>query len=368
VPRSCSSFEGVVYHEGPGGNGVGVTPIERSEAAPIKHFSVNMFQSSHYFKVELQSALDRELFVRVDDLGDPAYDWTYMKGYMVCSESTNYFQEQFPLYVQVTPINDELQQDYARNLINHPYVAGTKGASYVRKLFAHEILPLHVERVIILDLDIFVQGDLQELWSVAGTLLRNNPDAFFAYVPEQQDVYQSVYGTCGVNGGLVVMDLERMRKPSNRYNRALERLTKLIGSDCHDAELRAMPMPYHCLWDLIDQTILANFESIRPDVYVRLPCEWNVQLSLYWYIKRPNSVDLTCKSIPKIIHANWPYEMKSALEQLHAQPHRFARDINRMILKEAFTSKGMVERCAAAAPAIRAELCNETHLIRSSFL
>ena len=69
----------------------------------------------------------------------------------------------------------------------------TKAGSFtVPKLFAFELLPLSVGRVVILDSDIFTVGDVCELDALAAAKLDTpaQPDAVLAYAHEQANEYR----------------------------------------------------------------------------------------------------------------------------------------------------------------------------------
>jgi glycosyltransferase-like protein LARGE len=89
------------------------------------------------------------------------------------------------------------------------------GVYGLMKLVLHDILPVTLERVVVLDTDLLATVDITQLW-----MTHLNTDVLFALVDNQSDWYvrRTPLHTPwpargrGVNTGVIVMNLERMRQ------------------------------------------------------------------------------------------------------------------------------------------------------------
>ena len=150
----------------------------------------------------------------------------------------------------------------------------------------HRFLPSSVEKVIALDIDMFVLTDIKHLWWYFKSF---DTDQMMAFSSEQQPVYFHVtssfreknkntiigkpkpHGLPGVNGGVKLLHLDRLRK-SRIYNSLIDEPRKLL----------ALADKFSLRGHLGDQDFftLLSFEFTRW-IYL-LPCGWNRQLCQWW--------------------------------------------------------------------------------------
>ncbi|KAF7256576.1 hypothetical protein EG68_05865 [Paragonimus skrjabini miyazakii] len=175
----------------------------------------------------------------------------------------------------------EIVYGWAKNIVNfHVYSAESYTSSMKRipnrhpagvwgmvKLMVPEIVPQSVEKVIILDTDTIFNADVEELWShfsrfdeyqSIGMAFEQNPeDAHCAdwhnpFMPEK-----------GVNGGVVLVDLVKLRK-----------------INWHQIWREVVVNYFKTVPELAEgeQTIVHAILQMIPQLYYKLPCEWNVQV------------------------------------------------------------------------------------------
>ena len=96
--------------------------------------------------------------------------------------------------------------------------------------------------------------------------------------------------------------------------------TSVIGSDCALKEMMKRPMPYKCMLDTIDQTLLVTFLKRNPHAISFLPCGWNMQTNLYWEMYGLKN----CTDKSRILHANYPHSLKKVLQSFVVQKHHFS--------------------------------------------
>lgn len=147
------------------------------------------------------------------------------------------------------------------------------GPVYLWKPLLHLVLPSWVERVVVLDLDVFLFSDIAQLWR---RFERFPPPALIGLVEEQCPSYQEAraLGGSGFNGGVQLLALSRMRA-SRPYATALQRYAM------HDQRL---PMKPGGIGWLGDQTLYSwmsvNASGYR-SLFEILPCGWNRQIGTH---------------------------------------------------------------------------------------
>ena len=143
------------------------------------------------------------------------------------------------------------------------------------KLFLPYILP-EVDSLITLDLDVFLQADIIELNRLSEELFATSSQLLFLYVGDS-NIYEKAYmDSSGLNGGVVVYNLKRMRQ-SALYTHFLRVYPQYINSDClFEPAKENRPSVYKCMWDLIDQTLLTAPQR-HPEVAQNISCGWNVR-------------------------------------------------------------------------------------------
>lgn len=180
----------------------------------------------------------------------------------------------------------------------------TKGAGiFLWKPFLYHVLP--IERAIVLDLDIVLVGGarLHGLWS---QFEKFGPHTVFGIASEAGPSYARIARSAGVNGGVQLHHLERMRQS------ALRRADDSSNSTTWQEALRAMAAGEARGWDKIepslgDQTLYSTLCHRTPHLCHRLPCGWNRQLSTRYY----TSADFVnswhaCTSRCHLLHFNQP--------------------------------------------------------------
>lgn len=146
------------------------------------------------------------------------------------------------------------------------------------KVLAGELLT-GSERIIIIDSDSIVLGDLADLWRefdhfgeqhIVGMVVDQSDRYYYRLQNPEDDVYsvgwRGVPHGVGVNGGLLLLHAERARKVA--FADALANLTH-VGA----AERAAGLLSAFC--DLAEQDTLNLAIARRPQFWRPLPCSWN---------------------------------------------------------------------------------------------
>jgi hypothetical protein len=132
------------------------------------------------------------------------------------------------------------------------------GPQFLYKPLLHYLMPADVRRLILLDTDVAVVADIGALHA---QFARMAPSAVVGLVPEQT-VKLYPPPLCGLNGGVQLLQLERMRS-SVTYAKALDQLAS--GRDGR------------WIGFLGDQTAYTYMAHIDPSLVHLLPCEFNRQ-------------------------------------------------------------------------------------------
>lgn len=248
----------------------------------------------------------------------------------------------------------------------HPYLSTDKRASYFIKLFLHHLLP-QLDKVMVLDDDVFAMADICDMWDDVSRSFHTHPDAAIAYADEQQPEYHAALGFAGLNGGVGVLHLRRLRE-SRTYDDYLRALTGRIGTGCG----WKTPPEDDCLWSLVDQTALTFVRYDLPSLFVPLQCEWNWQVALYyWVVGHHGRFGTTtqmpgaeCHERPKLLHFNFPNELKNTRREFLAGATLAELRANRELLAVAFGQGEPARLCAAARPVdAKARFCNASWLL-----
>lgn len=145
------------------------------------------------------------------------------------------------------------------------------GTPALLKLRYADVFP-ELDRVISLDIDTVVLGDLEWLWTESRNLFRANPEAMIAMATEQSEWYKGGVGDPyrwphvgrGFNSGVMVMNLQRLRR---------QHWSKM-WLDAFHRTLRDHP-DWHL--QLGDQDIFNAAFFYHPQIVVALGCGWNLQ-------------------------------------------------------------------------------------------
>ncbi|ESO84696.1 hypothetical protein LOTGIDRAFT_196563 [Lottia gigantea] len=188
---------------------------------------------------------------------------------------------------------DQVKPDIAW-IPNHHY----SGIFGLMKLTLPKLLPKDMEKVIVLDTDVTFSTDIAELWKIFRIL--KDKQNMIGLVENQSDWYLGklwknhrpwpALGR-GFNTGVILLDLKALREIG------WMQMWKLI------AEKELMTM---LATSLADQDIFNAVIKQHPYLVLKLPCQWNVQLS-------DNTRSEHCYSEVsdlKIIHWNSPRKMK----------------------------------------------------------
>eukprot|EP00965_Chrysotila_dentata_P246818 6207387-Pleurochrysis_carterae.AAC.4 len=204
----------------------------------------------------------------------------------------------------------------------------------VLKYFLHEILP-DVDTAMVLDTDLLVLDDVCKVWDTFIRGLHANPRLTFSFASEQQNEFRNPrFYTLLVqqnappveqrpafyNGGVAMMSLARMRNSNAPYQLWLEGAyshLQHVWTGLGEIRSKADRNLLELYFKLSDQTMLALLAAQRPKAWQHflqeMPCEWNWQLSLYFYTKSYNigrnetlfnEIDATCSRPPAILHFN----------------------------------------------------------------
>ena len=122
---------------------------------------------------------------------------------------------------------------------------------------------------LVLDLDMRVLDDVAALFDEEMPRLRSSA-AVMGVAPDTQTLYLIAGMGPGYNGGVQLLDLDRMRA-SRAYNGFLAALPA--------------PAPHHR--DVGDSTLLTMLNVTAPELVHPLPCGWHVTLSTHWQEAAP---------------------------------------------------------------------------------
>ncbi|KAG0699484.1 Xyloside xylosyltransferase 1 [Chionoecetes opilio] len=215
----------------------------------------------------------------------------------------------------VVPTDDFIPEIKASVTTLQEFFTRRANAYYRKALFffslhLHRLLP-GLERVILMDIDIKVKGDVAELHS---HFERFTPSNVIGMTPEQSPVYRhllSVYrrhhpnttlggppsegGFPGYNSGVVLIDINKLRD------------SQIIKSYLERSKLEERTKHYSFQGHLGDQDLYTLIALDHPDLFYSLPCGWNRQLCDWWRNHGYQDVfDLyfNCSEELKVIHGN----------------------------------------------------------------
>ena len=174
-----------------------------------------------------------------------------------------------------------------------PFVHGAKALSL-------SLLGPSVEQAIVLDADILALDNICRLYEEASALFRTHSAAVVAYAHEQTGHYMDYRGiytgssllpfddwSLGFNGGVGALHLRRLRAtaPPSRFHAMLAEVRQLIAAESRRRIDAADSLATH----LGDQTALtligARFQPEVRALIQPLPCEWNWQTAIAWYLR-----------------------------------------------------------------------------------
>ncbi|GMT18473.1 hypothetical protein PFISCL1PPCAC_9770, partial [Pristionchus fissidentatus] len=178
--------------------------------------------------------------------------------------------------------------------------AGNMG--YLR-MFAHDLLPLYVEKVILLDTDTMVLEDLAVMHSYFAIMDRKG--AIFGASGDMYKRYEIrtklPRKKFGPNVGIVMLDIKRMRETpwNDLWKEETLRLIHKYGPPTAS-----------------EQDTFASLEYSHPDLAFRLPCGYNYQLGEW-------AVDSLCsggsQNYDRVKIAHWTEEEKWSSHKPSAQ-------------------------------------------------
>ena len=159
------------------------------------------------------------------------------------------------------------------------------GPQYLYKPLLHWVLP-GMRRLILLDTDVVMVRPIAELFAE----FERFDGALIGLANEQSLLYQkaSNWTVVGKNGGVQLMELERMRQ-SRTYGLALDQF--------------ASGTKQQRLGFLGDQSLYSALAASHPPLFHTLGCEWNRQLSMQFGFH--NSTVHSCPRRCGLLHANY---------------------------------------------------------------
>lgn len=343
--NSCTKFVGTIKHTGPAASNGATVKLKTARGWKQWFMKPGMSKNIIFF-------FANKLSLEVDDNGNPDFDWLRLTGNMFCKPNGNNTRQRDGEVTWYRLSDSDIKTVYAdsHRLIDHrnfdeehlenlglDMKSATnpilKSKHYMLKLFLPYILS-EVDSLITLDLDVFLQADIIELNRLSEELFATSSQLLFLYVGESSNIYERAYETLGLNGGVVVYNLKRMRQ-SALYTHFLRVYPQFINSDClFEPAKENRPSVYKCMWDLIDQTLLTLLKREHPEVAQNISCGWNVQTNLYW----SDFGNKYCAEPVKLIHANHPNTLKRAFYKFIPHKHMFAHNYNAKILEDAYES------------------------------
>uniref|UniRef100_A0A5S6Q5N6 Xyloside xylosyltransferase 1 n=1 Tax=Trichuris muris TaxID=70415 RepID=A0A5S6Q5N6_TRIMR len=183
------------------------------------------------------------------------------------------------------------------------------GDLYFTSIVAHKIFP-NISRLILLDVDLQFRSDISELYSMFDKF---DDQQVIGLALEQQPVYLNAFakyrdanpstrlgspppdGFSGFNSGVLLANLHKMRR-SLDYNALLDGRT-----------VDALARKYHFKGHLGDQDFYTLAAAEKPQLFLQIPCGWNVQLCEWW--RRVYGSDVfekyhRCDMDVKVYHGN----------------------------------------------------------------
>ena len=140
-----------------------------------------------------------------------------------------------------------------------------KNRAYMIKPFLHQLFPVEVERIVVLDSDLRLLADIRGLYDEEHVLMRKKGQVLgLAY--ELQPEYLRYGPYQGFNGGVQLMDLAAMRE-SEAYNHFINTIT-----------WDATTWPGNEVAVIADQSLFSLLNITLPGLVATLPCQWNFNL------------------------------------------------------------------------------------------
>ena len=202
---------------------------------------------------------------------------------------------------------------------------------FLWKPFLYKLVML--DKVIVLDLDVALVGPvgIRGLWSEFDAFSQTQ---VIGLAKEQGPTYARVRPThVGVNGGVQLQDLERMRFTASEH--------ALGASPSYEETLGAYAAGEFPGWDAVqpalgDQTLYTRLCNRQPHLCRIVPCGWNRQLSTTFFsVSNFQSEWHNCSSSCELLHFNQPLleglvpELQPTKERLTCSDCR--RGIERLI-------------------------------------
>ncbi|XP_076034691.1 xyloside xylosyltransferase [Oratosquilla oratoria] len=190
-----------------------------------------------------------------------------------------------------------------------------RDALFFFSIHLHNLLP-GLERVILMDIDIKVKGDIAELYSHFDHFVSTN---VIGMAFEQSPVYRhllAVYrnenkktllgspksegGFPGYNSGVVLVNIPRLRQ------------SEIIRNYLERSKLEIATKKYGFQGHLGDQDLYTLIAFDHPELFYTLPCGWNRQLCEWWRKHGYSNVFdqyFNCTDTINIIHGNCKTEI-----------------------------------------------------------
>ena len=149
-----------------------------------------------------------------------------------------------------------------------------RARTFMMKPFLHDLLPLSVDSILVLDSDMLFRSDVRRIFQEELTAMRAS-GALFGLAPELQPEYLEAGMGQGYNGGLQLWDLAAVRSPKgDAYRAFLDTIT-----------WGATRWPKGVWAETGDQVLFTLANKLVPGVVKTLPCGWNLNLCQY-FVKR----------------------------------------------------------------------------------
>ena len=178
------------------------------------------------------------------------------------------------------------------HLLAHIPNSHHSGIFGLSKLIIEQVLPVEIEKVIVLDTDIVVIDSLQELWAMFRSMGRKQ---FIGLVENLSDYYveKELFSNLGrgFNTGVMLMDLKKMRgmRWKELWTQEHKELNRKIGAVKQADQ------------DIINSYLEKHFTKVH-----QIPCVWNYQISA------KSLVNQICRQSwnIRIVHWNSPLKQK----------------------------------------------------------
>ncbi|KAK3740952.1 hypothetical protein QZH41_017790 [Actinostola sp. cb2023] len=252
-----------------------LTLVKMSPNSPLSQ-SMNKFLKS----VCRHTSIKLTVHAVVDDIGKMVVEEFFKGATGLCKETQVVIHDVNKLIDQLKPLTKVLQGFFSSD--DHSYY---NDPIFFMSTALHKVFPKKLKQVIMLDVDLRFVSDIKPLFNMFNNFKDTN---IMGLAREQSPVYRHIFykyrmahkdtligdpppnGIPGFNSGVVLFNLENMRK-SSVYNHILE-----------GQPIKSLSEKYDFRGHLGDQDFFTLLSAEFPELFYIVPCSWNRQLCQWW--------------------------------------------------------------------------------------